>query len=271
MTRQLGYHGGRSAMYALINMLRPPVPHGAFDGLPGESSQHDFGQVDVRFVSGTRARLRFLASRLTYSRWLAVTLIPDERAETLSRTLFDHLEQFGGIPLLAMFDRPHTLTRRWTAEGTVADWNELVAGMARDLGLGLDVRPTGPRRLSTDHLVEWVKDGFFHAQAFVDQPSVSRRLTEWLQTINSVHASRITGVVPSVALVQERNRLRPIRLSAETLALRAPIVVNPDATVVYETFAFPMPHQAAGLAGTLFLYPDRIQIVAGAFTATFRR
>jgi hypothetical protein len=44
-----GYSGGKSALYELIHSVRPkPVRRiTRFEGLPGEFSQHDFGQVDV--------------------------------------------------------------------------------------------------------------------------------------------------------------------------------------------------------------------------------
>ena len=51
-----------------------------FEGLPGEFSQHDFGHVDVplRRRHGQR-RVHFFATRLKYSRWVQVTLVPNER------------------------------------------------------------------------------------------------------------------------------------------------------------------------------------------------
>src|SRR5207249_2131866 len=57
--------------------VRPLV---RFEGLPGEFSQHDFGQVDVRFLDGARTRVRFFASRLKYSRWVG-----HDRAERVRR------------------------------------------------------------------------------------------------------------------------------------------------------------------------------------------
>jgi len=56
--REAGYRGGKSALYSLVASLRPkPVkPLVRFEGLPGEFSQHDFGQVDVEFLNGTRQR-----------------------------------------------------------------------------------------------------------------------------------------------------------------------------------------------------------------------
>jgi hypothetical protein len=55
-----GYQGGKSALYALVASLRPPLarPMVRFEGLPGEFAQHDFGHVDVRFMDGTAKRRR---------------------------------------------------------------------------------------------------------------------------------------------------------------------------------------------------------------------
>jgi len=79
--RQRGYDGRKSAMYQLIASVRPvPVrPMVRFEGVPGEFSQHDFGEVDVRFRNGDRRRVHFFASRLKYSRYVQVTIVDDER------------------------------------------------------------------------------------------------------------------------------------------------------------------------------------------------
>lgn len=136
-----GYAGGKSALYALIHAIRPTTPRPVvrFEGLPGEFTQHDFGQVDVRFLAGTTKRIHFFASRLKYSRWAEVTIVPDEQTETLVRTLVDHFTAIGGIPLLAVFDRPKTVALKWTKDGHVTEWNPLFAGVALDLGLGIEV------------------------------------------------------------------------------------------------------------------------------------
>ena len=56
-----------STVYELIRRLRPveAVPVVRFEGVPGEFSQHDFGQVDVRYRAGGGERIRFFASRLS--------------------------------------------------------------------------------------------------------------------------------------------------------------------------------------------------------------
>jgi hypothetical protein len=45
--------------------------------------------------------------------------------------------------------------------------------------------------------------------------------------------------------------------------LRIPISVGPTAEVLHDTHGYSMPPEAAGLPGTLYLYRDRVRIVAG--------
>jgi transposase len=136
-----GYAGGKSALYALVRELRPekPRPIVRFEGLAGEFSQHDFGHVDVRFIDGSDRRVHFFASRLKYSRWVQVSLVSDERVESLVRAMVDHFAAWGGLPLLAVFDRPKTIALKWTREGQVTEWNPTFAGVALDLGLGVEL------------------------------------------------------------------------------------------------------------------------------------
>ena len=61
-----GYCGGKTALYELIASVRPVTTEVEmrFEGLPGEFSQHDFGQIDVRYDDGSTERVHFFASRL---------------------------------------------------------------------------------------------------------------------------------------------------------------------------------------------------------------
>ena len=104
--RNQGYTGGKSALYELVKELRPkrPRPVVRFEGLPGEFSQHDFGEVDVRYLDGRVERVHFFASRLKYSRWVQVSLVANQQVEALVRAMVDHFAAWGGIPLLAVFD-----------------------------------------------------------------------------------------------------------------------------------------------------------------------
>jgi transposase len=270
-----GYPGGKSALYDLIQAIRPETPRPVvrFEGLPGEFSQHDFGQVDVRFLDGTQKRIHFFASRLKYSRWAEVTVVADEQTETLVRTLVDHFAAIGGIPLLAVFDRPKTVALKWGKDGQVTEWNPIFAGVALDLSVGIEVCwPSRPEQKgSIENLVGWVKGSFFKQRRFLDDADLLTQLAEWRTEVNTKRPSRATGVIPAVRLDEERPRLRAVKIAPTELALRMPIVVGPTAAVLHDTHPYSMPPDAIGIAGTLFLYRDRVRIVAGRFEAVHQR
>jgi transposase len=267
-----GYAGGKTVLYELIAALRPTRvrPLVRFEGLAGEFSQHDFGQVDVRFLDGTRKRVHFFASRLKYSRWAEVTIVANEQAETLVRALVDHFDAIGGIPLLAVFDRPTTVALKWTKSGEVTEWNPLFAGVALDLGLGIELCwPSSPEQKGAiENLVGWVKGSFFKQRRFLDDADLLTQLGEWRTEVNTQRPSRATGVIPALRLEEERPRLRPLKITPADLALRVPIVVGATAEVLHDTHSYSMPADAIGIAGTLFLYRDRVRIVAGRFETT---
>jgi transposase len=271
-----GYRGAKSALYELIRALRPhetPRPLVRFEGLPGEFSQHDFGQVDVRFVNEASRRVHFFASRLKYSRWAEVSLVEDERVESLLRALVDHFAAMGGIPLLAVFDRPKTVALTWRRDGVVTEWNSTFASLALDLGLGVELCwPHAPQQKgAVENLVGWVKGSFFKQRRFLDAQDLREQLAQWHTEANRERPSRATGVAPAIRMTEERARLRPLKVKPEELALRFPVMVGPTGMVVHEGRAYSMPPEAIGIAGTLYLYRERVRIVAGRHEASHER
>jgi transposase len=273
--RQAGYTGGKSALYALAQSVRvrSVTPLVRFEGLPGEFSQHDFGEVWVTYQDGTETKVRFFASRLKYSRWIEVTVVPDEQVESLVRTLVDHLAAFGGVPLVAVFDRPKTVALQWGRDGVVTEWNPTFAGVALDLGLGVEVCwPYRPQEKgSVENLVGWVKGSFFKQRRFVDREDLERQLREWLTEANTVRPSRATGVPPAARMQDERARLRPLKVLPTDLALRIPVSVSPTGVVIHDGHPYSMPPDAIGLPGTLYLYRECVRIIAGRFRADHDR
>jgi transposase len=273
--RQAGYSGGKSAIYALAQTLRTKVvtPLVRFEGLPGEFSQHDFGEVRVRYQNGTEEIVHFFASRLKYSRWAEVTLVADEQVESLVRALVDHVARFGGIPLVAVFDRPKTVALKWGRDGVVTEWNATFAGVALDLGLGVEVCwPYRPQEKgSVENLVGWVKGSFFKQRRFLDRADLLQQLRDWLVETNTVRPSRATGVPPAARIAEDRARLRPLKIAPADLALRIPVSVSPIGVVTHDGHPYSMPPDAIGLPGTLYLYRERVRIIAGRFSAEHER
>jgi transposase len=257
--RLAGYTGGKTALYELVATVRPTVarPMVRFEGLPGEFTQHDFGQVDVR----------------KYSRWVQVALVENEQVESLVRTLVAHFEAMGGVPLLAVFDRPKTVAIKWNKAGEVTKWNATFTDVMVELGVGVEVcwPGRGNQKGSVENLVGWVKGSFFKQRRFLDDEDLHTQLGQWHTEVNEERPSRATGVIPAERLREELPRLRPLKVSLEDLALKIPVFVGPTAMVLHDTHDYSMPPEAIGISGTLYLYRDRVRIVAGRFEATHPR
>ena len=270
-----GYDGHKTAFYTLVAGLRAPrsAPVVRFEGLPGEFSQHDFGHVDVRFVDDRKKRVHFFGSRLKFSRFVAVSLVPNEQTETLLRTMVRHFVSFGGVPLLAVFDRPRTIVAKSGRGREVETFNPTFAQVMLELGVGAEMCAprSGNQKGNVEHLVKWVKNTFFKWRKFIDEADLESQLAAWVREVNFETASRATGKIPETLRQQELPRLRPVRVLPESLALRVPIFVGPTAEVMFEGLPYSMPPRAANIAGTAFVYEDRIRFVVGRHEAEHRR
>jgi transposase len=258
-----GYRGGKSAVYELIRRLRPvPVaPLVRFEGVAGEFSQHDFGVVSVRFTTGAVERVRFFASRLKWSRFAHVTIVPDEREEALVRGLLQAFEAFGGVPLVTVWDNPKTVVL--ARKGELIVWNPVFGQVALDYRFAPELcwPGAGQQKGAVENLVGWVKKSFFTCRRFHDRADLERQLSDWLHTVNTERPSRATGVIPAVRLAEERARLRPLPIPAHAYALKAAVVVSARARVTHAGREYSMPPATIGQAATLHLYAAHVEIL----------
>jgi transposase len=271
--RGAGYEGGKSALYEAVRELRPPktVPMVRFEGVAGEFSQHDFGEVEVHYLNGTHERIRFFASRLKFSRWVDVQLVQNEKVESLVRSLLLGFESFGGVPLVAVFDNPKTVVIN--REGSRIIWNETFAQVALDYRFApeLCTPARGQEKGSVENLVGFVKGSFFKVRKFVDRADLEEQLRDWHREVNTARPCRATGVIPALRLQQEQERLRPLAIPPAEYPLRFSIMVGPTAMVYFEGHGYSLAPEAIGMPGMLWLYPDRVRIQARRYVAEHPR
>jgi transposase len=86
-----------------------------------------------------------------------------------------------------VFDRPKTVALKWGRDGVVTEWNPTFAGVALDLGIGVEVCwPYRPQEKgSVENLVGWVKGSFFKQRRFLDRADLEQQLREWLTDANT--------------------------------------------------------------------------------------
>lgn len=267
--RQAGYTGGKTAVYELVKRLRPPkqkVPLVRFEGLPGEFSQHDFGQRRVQYADGRIEVVKFFASRLKYSRYVDVQVVANEQQETVVRCLLKSFETFGGVPLMGVFDNMSSAvkSREMLADGTVkVHWTDRFAQVCMDCGLiPLACWPYRPQQKgSVENLVGFVKGNFFCGRQFNDRDDLIEQLHGWVSYVNTERKCDATGEIPQVRLPKES--LKPCAHKAETYAFKVSAVVRPTARVHYRGLEYSVPAEAIGQTVTLHLQQAQVSIYLG--------
>ncbi|MGB6499973.1 MAG: IS21 family transposase [Thermoplasmata archaeon] len=261
--REKGYSGGKNPVYRLVRELRRIVvaPIVRFEGVAGEFCQNDFGHVKVHYDDGSVELLHFFASRLKWSRWVHVELVPDEQVESLVRSLLNAFASFGGVPLVGVFDNPKTVVI--SRAGGIIHWNSTFAQVALDYRFApeLCTPRRGQEKGAVENLVGFVKNGFFKVRRFHDRTDLEAQLAEWHHDVNEVRPCRATGVPPSRMIAEERGRLRPLPIPPSEYPLRFPVRVGPTGWVTFRGVRYSMPAETLNLPATLYLYPETVRIM----------
>lgn len=267
--RAQGYRGGRTAVYELVRRLRPaqtPIPIVRFEGLPGEFSQHDFGQRRVTFADGRSEVVHFFASRLKYSRFVDVQMVDNEQQETVVRCLLRAFEHFGGVPLMCVFDNMSTVVQSRTVQETgeeQVNWAPRFGQFAIDCGfIPLACFPYRPQQKgAVENLVGFVKTNFFCGRSFQNRADLKAQLQDWIHWVNQERPCDATGEIPQ--LRRQRESLKACCHQATEYAFKVSVVVRPTARVVYHGIEYSVPAETIGQMVTLHLMEHRVAIYLG--------
>lgn len=265
-----GYTGGRNQMTSLVKKLRPKPtrePVVRFEGMPGEYAQFDFGVCEVTTAAGV-LRVQFFGGRLKYSRFMHVVVVPDQRAETLVRSVIACLAAFGGSPKEWVFDNPKTVRiSKFGVKPIVLHryLRQLVAEY--DVICTLCAPASGNQKGSVERLVGYVKNSFLRVgRTFRDLADIEAQLADWLFEVNCERPSDATGIIPNVAKDEEKvwlNR-RPLQGSAEEWAITESATVGPMGTVPYAGTAYSATAVHLGATATLHVRAHELELhVAG--------
>jgi len=210
---------------------------------------------------------------LKLSRWVQVSLVANQQAETLVRATCEHFNAIGGIPLFAVFDRPKTVALKWRKDGTITEYNPVFVQAMFDMGVGLEICwPSSPQQKgAVENLVGWVKGSFFKCRRFQDRDDLEAQLAAWHREVNEERPCRATKVPPATRMRTERQRLRSLKVRPAELGIRRPVMVGPTAMISLDGAQYSMPPEAVGFSGTAWLYPEQVRFVAGRYSATHPR
>ncbi|MEY2855020.1 MAG: hypothetical protein RL030_2152 [Pseudomonadota bacterium] len=276
--REQGYGGGKSAFYDLVKSLRRPAGEGAepivrFEGVPGEYAQFDFGERWIEFTDGRKRKVTAFVGRLKYSRHVHVEVVPDQKAETLVRSVVACLEAWRCVPLIWVFDNPKTV--RTSAIGAPIVIHSYLGGLAAELNAAvLLCTPHQPQQKgSVERGVGWFKNGFLAQRRFVDEADLRAQLATWLAEVNGRRPSDATGEIPALRLERERTALgeRPLLFTSAQFALRIPVTVLPTGTVQVLGTTYSVDPKRVGAPAMAHLRASEVEIVVGGSRCIHRR
>lgn len=264
-----GYAGGRSQLSALVKKLRPKPtcePVVRFEGLPGEYTQYDFGECQVCFKKTGWSRVQFFAARLKFSRFMSVTIVPDQTAETVVRSVLASLVAFGGSTKEWVFDNPKTIRfsdigvqpvvlHRYLAQA-VAEHNVIVT---------LCTPGKGQQKGSVERLVGFVKNSFLRQRSFEDMADLEAQLAAWLHEVNHVRPSDATGQIPAALLADEAPWLakRPVQVQPGDWAIEETATVTPMGTVSVRGTSYSATARLLGAPATVLVRRYTLELHVG--------
>jgi hypothetical protein len=172
-----------------------------------------------------------------------------------------------------VFDRPKTIALKWRKNGEVTEWNPVFAYATLEMGVGVELcwPYRAQQKGSVENLVGFVKSSFFKVRRFHDEEDLQQQRRDWEREVNEQRPCRATGIIPAVRLAEETPRLRALKVQPTELALRIPVYVGPTGTVLHDSHAYSMPPEAISMPATLYLYAQRVRIVAGRYEAEHPR
>ncbi|MEY4510361.1 MAG: hypothetical protein RLZZ450_2483 [Pseudomonadota bacterium] len=260
-----------------MKKLRPKPrkePTVRFEGLPGEYAQFDFGECAVSFISTGKERVQFFAGRLKFSRYMHVVLVPDQQAETLVRSLFACLIEFGGSPKEWVFDNPRTVRISPIGAESIVLHRYLRQAVAECRVIPTLCAPrSGNQKGSVERLVGFVKNSFLRVRRFRDFDDLQTQLAEWLHEVNHVRACDATRRIPADLLAEEATLLarRPVRCSPEAWAIEETVSVTPMGTITFRGTSYSATARYLGAPATLLVRKRTIDIRVGNEKCEHRR
>lgn len=135
---------------------------------------------------------------MKYTRYRWVSVVEDETMESAVCGFVDFFDAVGGIPPLAVLDRPATVVQKWDQEtGEALPWNPVVAEVMSRLGLGAELcwQRRANQKGQVENLAGWLRNSFSTVRRFHGPEDLLRQLAEQLREINFERPCRATGAI----------------------------------------------------------------------------
>ena len=122
-----------------------------------------------------------------------------------------------------------------------------------------------------ENLVGFVKGSFFKVRRFQDEEDLEQQLGDWHREVNEERPLPGDGSRPCRAPGRGGASTASFEGAAGGAGPAYPGLRRPQGTVLRDGHAYSIPPEAISMPGTLYLYADRVRIVAGRHEAVHPR
>lgn len=205
-----GFDGGYTIVRELLKELKPkPRREEPFQLVitpPGKQVQVDFSPY--KLADGTI--IYCFSCVLSHSRYLYACFTSDMRQPTIFRQLRKAFDAFGGVPDECVFDTMPGIIDRWEVNQPI--FNLAAVDFAVYNGFELHAAPRGDPSYKgkIERPFRYIEDSLLNGRTFYTFTQASDTLAWWLEHRANCRIHGTTKRVPVEALIEDRDRLRPL-------------------------------------------------------------
>ena len=271
LIRDYGYSGSYDTIKKYIHDLRQTKPKKVYMVLhshPGEEAQVDFGYIGTLNVNGHRKKAWIFIMSLSYSRYMYVEIVLDQKVATFINCHKNAFKYFNGVPetvkidnlkaaiLEADFYQP-TIQKDYAA---FAAYYGFLAQPCRVY------TPTDKGKVESN--VKYVKESCFKGRNFISIVEAKEFLSTWLRDIANKRIHGTTKKVPvEVFLECEQAKLSPLPKEDYILSNSKECNVATNCHISYKGNYYSVPYGYVGktvnvveMNGLLRIYSDKKEI-----------
>jgi len=214
--RDLGYHGGRTAVGDLVRAVRPPRREGfevRFETPAGRQAQVDFAHFATEFEDwpGVTRKVWLFSMVLGHSRYLWARFVEHQDLQTVLRCHIEAFAHFGGVPAEILYDRMKTAVLGEAEERHIV-YNSKLLALAQHYGFA--PRACRAYRAKTKGKVErpyrYIRQDFFLARRFRNLGDLNLQLRQWLDQVANVRLHGTTQRFVNQHFIEERPALKAL-------------------------------------------------------------
>jgi transposase len=250
LVRDYSYSGSYDTVKKYIHSLKEDKPSKVYMVLhtqPGEESQVDFGYIGTLNINGHRKKAWIFVMTLSYSRYMYVEIVLDQKAQTFTQCHKHGFNYFGGVPETVKIDNlKAAILEADFYEPTIQKDYASFAAYYGFLAQPCRVyTPTDKGKVEAN--VKYVKESCFKGRDFKDIYEAKSFLSEWLRDVAN---KRIHGTTKKVPLEVFRDlevaKLSPLPKEDYILSKSMNCLVGTNCHISYKCNYYSVPYGYVG-------------------------